>query len=220
MDNTNVHYKSGFSLIEILVATFILVLIVAMMGAVFHQSSLAWDAGLRKAEGTMKARSVLGIMARKIGEARVLHVDGARDWDMVNGASDVEFYTADADADGAAGRRGLQKIEFRQTGTDVEMETIEIEQTDGAVYGQVAGKGEISILAEGIEDLLFYTSDGADHGGRASLTNLPQSLTIVLRVPRTDRVSGLGVRSFGPNAQDDSGKKDDITSWSDKTWEN
>ena len=47
---------SGFTLLEILVAMAILMVLVLMMSTLFHQSTIAWDSGLRQAEMSMQAR--------------------------------------------------------------------------------------------------------------------------------------------------------------------
>ena len=50
----------GFTLIEVMVATTILLLMTVMMGALFRQASSAWDAGNAQAEGGMIVRGVVG----------------------------------------------------------------------------------------------------------------------------------------------------------------
>lgn len=61
--------RKGFSLIEVLVATALLVMIVGMIGFVFRQSSMSWDSGIRRAEGTTQVRAVIGAIERDLREA-------------------------------------------------------------------------------------------------------------------------------------------------------
>jgi Tfp pilus assembly protein PilW len=60
---------SGFSLIEVLVATTVLMIIVMIVAMVFQQSSGAWSNGTRRANAAMSLRSVLGQVQREIVEA-------------------------------------------------------------------------------------------------------------------------------------------------------
>ncbi len=63
---------SGFSLIEVMVATAILMVVVLMIGAVFRQASSSWDSGYARAEGGMIVRGVIGSIERELSGA----VDG------------------------------------------------------------------------------------------------------------------------------------------------
>lgn len=60
---------AGFSLIEILVATTVLLIIVLSVAMVFQQSTGAWSGGTRKANAAMTLRSVLGQIQRDILDA-------------------------------------------------------------------------------------------------------------------------------------------------------
>ena len=75
------HGAAGFSLIEVMVATGVLLVVVLMVGAVFRQASSSWDGGYARAEGGMIVRGVLGAIQRDLSQA----VDGRRfleDWDV------------------------------------------------------------------------------------------------------------------------------------------
>ena len=66
--------SAAFTLIEVMVATAIMVIMVFMVGSVFQQSSSAWDAGYARAEGGMAVRTVVGSLTRDLATA----VDGRR----------------------------------------------------------------------------------------------------------------------------------------------
>lgn len=66
------HGAAGFSLIEVMVATAVLLVVVLMVGAVFRQASSSWDSGYARAEGGMIVRGVLGSIQRELSQA----VDG------------------------------------------------------------------------------------------------------------------------------------------------
>lgn len=65
----NPRFSSGFSLLEVLVATTVLMIIVLAVAMVFQQSSGAWSGGTRRANAAMTLRSVLGQMQREMIEA-------------------------------------------------------------------------------------------------------------------------------------------------------
>ncbi len=64
--------RAGFSLIEVMVATLILLVIVMMIGEIFRQGTSSWDSGYARAEGGMIVRGVIGSMQRELSSA----VDG------------------------------------------------------------------------------------------------------------------------------------------------
>lgn len=72
MRNLNKNLKTGFSLIEVMVATLILLIIVLMIGSVFRQGTSTWDSGYARAEGGMIVRAVIGSIHRELSTA----VDG------------------------------------------------------------------------------------------------------------------------------------------------
>jgi type II secretory pathway pseudopilin PulG len=80
----------GFSLIEVMVATTVLMIIVLMVAMVFQQSSGAWSGGTRRANSEMTLRSVLGQMQREMIEA----VD-ARDFSNTVSTTYANTFTPD-----------------------------------------------------------------------------------------------------------------------------
>ena len=61
--------SSGFTLIELLAAMAILVIITLIVSKIFQQANVAWGAGVRKAETTMKGRSVADYIAQDLAGA-------------------------------------------------------------------------------------------------------------------------------------------------------
>ena len=74
IDRRQQHGAPGFSLIEVMFATAVLLVVVPMVGAVFRQASSSWDGGYARAEGGMIVRGVLGSIQRELSQA----VDGRR----------------------------------------------------------------------------------------------------------------------------------------------
>ncbi len=181
--------KSGFTLIEVMSATVILVLIVMIISAVFHQSTIAWDAGSRKSESAMAARAALGIISTWMSRA-VNPPDGYEghgETSIPDNGSSVEFVVLDMEGS----NRAAQVVSIEQSGDTVTM--------------NLPGSGH-STLVEGIRALKFIRSDGASDA-------LPEYLNVRLELEREDTISGLGVLSYGPDGEDDDGEDDDIRSW-------
>ncbi|MGI6495761.1 MAG: PulJ/GspJ family protein [Kiritimatiellia bacterium] len=61
--------RKGFSLIEILVATTILIAIVLMVSLVFQQSIGSWASGSRRADTQMTVRAIIGSIQRDLVNA-------------------------------------------------------------------------------------------------------------------------------------------------------
>lgn len=61
--------KSGFSLIEILIATTILLVIVVMASMVFQQATGAFQSGERKIDSQVAIRNILGMISRDLAQA-------------------------------------------------------------------------------------------------------------------------------------------------------
>ncbi len=182
--------KNGFTLIEVMSATVILVLIVMIISAVFHQSTIAWDAGSRKSESAMAARATLGIISTWMQRA-VNPPDsdykGYGETSIPNNGSSVDFVVLDMEGS----NRAAQVVSIGQSGDTVTM--------------NLPGHGQ-STLVEGISLLEFIRSGGAPG-------ELPEYLNVRLELEREDRISGLGVLSYGPDGEDDDGEDDDIRSW-------
>jgi Tfp pilus assembly protein PilV len=52
--------NSGFSMIEVLVASTIMIMIVMMLGMLFQQSSQAWRTGKQRADTYQQVRALFG----------------------------------------------------------------------------------------------------------------------------------------------------------------
>lgn len=189
----------GFSLIEILVAMTILVILVLIMSNVFHQSTVSWDGGLRKAEGNTTGRAVLGLLARELTEAvcdpRYLG-DGTEIYD---GASQIRFATLHGT--NSATERIVRRLTYAHAGEQVERKE-ELKKVGKNYGGGWTGPSPVP-LGERITRLQFFTPDGANYTG-----SLPTWVRIELAVKRTDDVSGLWAWSPGPDGKDNT--EDDI----------
>ncbi|MDD4870369.1 MAG: prepilin-type N-terminal cleavage/methylation domain-containing protein [Kiritimatiellae bacterium] len=164
----------GFSLIEILVSTVILIVIVLMMSTIFHQSSISWDTGMRKASGNMMGRGVLGMMARELAGAVDNTNSGFRVF-QVSGST-IRFVTL-GNTTNNAGQRVSEEVTYEMSGS-------EIARNGVAVAGNVEG-------------LLFQVPPPSSIPNWTA--NLPPWINITLAIRRNADVSGVGARSYGPN---------------------
>lgn len=203
--------RNSFTLIELMVATAIFMIIVFILSSAFHQGTVAWDAGTRKAEGNMTARSVLGYIAKELSMAVA-----DTNWlqaSINDNANSIEFVTLRGERPEDpidTTNRVARKIRYRLTG-DVIKRTEWVRDGDvggippGGYGGNWVQAGPEVAIAEHVTDLKFYTVDGKDY-----TTNLPAWVRIELAVRRTDDISGVGAMSAGP---DKDKEDDDIRSW-------
>jgi prepilin-type N-terminal cleavage/methylation domain-containing protein len=77
--------KKGFSLIEILISTAILLVIVVMVSMVFQQQSAAFQSGTDRVKGQASLRNAMGMIVRDLSLA-VTNSYGISD-------SDIKFTT-------------------------------------------------------------------------------------------------------------------------------
>ena len=198
--------RKGFSLIEVLVATALLVMVVGMIGFVFRQSSMSWDSGTRRAEGIAQVRAVMGAIERDLRMA----VD-AREFGMDNRFSDnsLEFVTlADPesiDTTASANVRVATLIRY-SAGTTVKRTARRLTCSNGnwSASGDTVTSTllEQSSSASPIRVEFDPVTDDDDPDG------LPAYVTVNAELEVTEEFSGLRVWSSGPNGRD--GDKDDI----------
>jgi prepilin-type N-terminal cleavage/methylation domain-containing protein len=211
--------RHGFSLIEIMVATAILVVLVLLMSGIFHQSSVSWDAGTRKAQGNMVARAVLGFMARELSGA-VAHDEIPLDANFISegNSGHITFVTMGGESE--PGSRIVKRVRYQVSGDSIKRweRTLDAPPNlDAGEYGRDMGQwysgftGQGTPLVTNVASLKFHAPPGGDGPGGEYRTRLPRWVKIELGINRTDDVSGVGARSSGPNHN--LGDDDDITSW-------
>ena len=196
----------GFSLIEVMVATTILMIIVIMVGNIFRHSTSAWETGYSTAEGASGVRSVLGTVERELVQAIDGRAYGLSDPVVVSGNS-IEFYRYSEPIKKGSTDRELQKIKYTfgknnvtrslngksvtlfskqasvggnsETDVDFDVGCIEIEESDLNLNSELKGKG----------------------------WTVP-SVWVRARIVRTSSFAGMEARSYGPDGKKDT--EDDI----------
>ena len=103
----NIGLKRGFTLLEVLVAMSILMLIVLMMSTLFHQSSMAWDNGLRQAQMSIQARSALSRIRNDLSQAVA-----SADYPCKISASSIDIYVLDKLSEDEDDRRAVKHVVY------------------------------------------------------------------------------------------------------------
>ncbi len=196
--------RQGFSLIEVLVATALLVMVVGMIGFVFRQSSMSWDSGIRRAEGISQVRAVVGAVERDLR----LAVD-AREFGQQNSFGNTEMsFVILADPDGDGSERVPMLVKY--TGGGSVTRTARRLSSNGNSWS-VSGADDSSTLLDAQSSQKQNINVGYSYPtGYSASDGLPAYVSIDADIDVTEKFSGLEVRSYGPN-----GKKDEKTTSDD-----
>lgn len=194
--------RKGFSLIEVLVATALLVMVVGMIGFVFRQSSMSWDSGIQRAEGISQVRAVMGAIERDLR----LAVD-AREFGLKNSfeKNSLKFIVL-ADPEAGSNDRVPTQITYTD-GSTVKRTSTRLKSSKNGTWSATGTSENSTLLESGsspstvaISYNVVKDTDNPD--------GLPAYVTISADVTHQEKFSGLVVRSYGPNGK--KGDKDDI----------
>ena len=206
--------RAGFSLIEILIATSILLVIVVLASLVFQQMTGAYQAGERKMDSQVILRNVIGSITRDLA----LAVDSTEypglDVNNISDGSSITFLAltgtpgGDEGTNGQQGggqvRRTAQVISYKFNAKKVTRE----EQSTACAKGKWSRVGEtrkadLNDDEHPIEEFEFIV-DGDDL--------VPDRVYIRAEIEKTHGIASVGVGSRGRNRQFESGdgKSDDI----------
>ena len=218
--------RSGFTLIEVLVATTIMLLLIVMIGSLFRQATSSWDTGHARGEGGMVTRGVVGAISADLATA----IDGRPYGAGLPAASGstLTFVCYKPTLDGGSKRREVHKISYRVGSGQVTRE-------DTVWNGKGFGNRTESVLYKESKDSSDYrygmefkvaTLDKPD-SGLLSPSQFPKEsdrtyetkttwdgtwadpVSVKVRVTLTQEkaFSGLTVRSLGRNGVDDDDEK-------------
>ena len=182
--------SGGFSLIEILVATTILLVIVILASLVFQQTTGAYDTGERKVSANVALRNIVGAISRDLA----LAVDSEEYEGLPNnswGASSIKF----AALTGSPGKT-LQFITYTAGGNSVHRKAESYEYNNGWRKCDVS---ESDVYKAGTFDdatisVRFTASDN---------DNLPECVYIRAELDTSGKSAAVGVRSKGRRADSD-----------------
>lgn len=196
----------GFSLIEVMVATTILMIIVIMVGNIFRHSTSAWETGYSTAEGASGVRSVLGTVERELAQAIDGRAYGLSDPVVVSGNS-IEFYRYSEPIKKGSTDRELQKIKYTFSKNNVTRSLNGKSVTLFSKQASVGGNSETDVDF----DVGCIEIDESDLNLNSELKGkgwTVPSVWVRARIVRTSSFAGMEARSYGPDGKKDT--EDDI----------
>jgi prepilin-type N-terminal cleavage/methylation domain-containing protein len=195
--------RSGFSLVEVLIAVTLLLVIVIMISMVFQQASGAWASGSTQAKSESAIRAALGSVERDL-----LNAVDARDYSKSNpsasGSPTLSFvafqHLYNHRNPRLSGRHPcLITYTFAAGVLDRAMEPLKPDGTWGTATNSFINSGMP------LTDLTFTSIPRpSDPAG------LPLRVDIRAESPRASKLYTISGRSFGKNKTNDSGGGDDI----------
>lgn len=202
--------NKGFSLIEVMVATTILMIIVIMVGNIFRHGTNAWETGYSTAEGASGVRSVLGTVERELAQAIDGRKYGLDDPVYVKEGENpiIEFYRYVEPSKKGSTDREVQKIKYtfgenkvtRKPDNGKEV-TLFSKQTS------VGGNTEIDVKFYGGKIEINEEDLDLNDGFEGEAWTIP-SVWVRACITRTSSFAGMEARSYGPDGQKDT--DDDI----------
>ncbi len=189
--------SSGFSLVEILVATTILLVIVVLVSMVFQQQSAAFQAGVDRTQGQSALRSVMGMVSRDLS----LAVDSEDYLDLPKNkfSSTSLSFLALTGVDGkdnvgadSEGTLSLQLIKYSYSSKVVSREVSNISFSKGGWKTSGAKKSALNSKSNPINDLEFIVEGG-------TLT-MPNNIRILASTKANTTASPVSGHSAGPNS--------------------
>jgi prepilin-type N-terminal cleavage/methylation domain-containing protein len=200
--------RRGFTLVEILVATSILMVIVLKVSMVFQQSNGAFQGGLRRVKDQTVLRGILGAIARELMLAVPITEEeypGLADEVAFSSQTDIAFVALSGDLDTAAKRRAPQWINFYYEGGEVKRAVADITYKDGE--WTVGGETQ-TVLNPDHKLLDFEFSAVWAPGESAAAGHLPLRIDILAKLETSGKDWMVSAKSAGADREWDT--KDDV----------
>lgn len=203
--------RSGFSMIEVLVASSILIVIVMMLAMLFQQTSVAWRTGLIRARGYAQLRSYVGTIQRDATAAidarnlpaKLLESNGKQSFT----SGKISFYTLSGDEN----KRSLNFITHDLSGTREH----KVLALDGnGKWDTVSSSDVLKFLSDSNSDdpdinPLRFEFKWEKSGSYSD--ELPLYIKVDAQVTQKGKLYQVGAASAGPDKV--WGTKDDIRTW-------
>jgi prepilin-type N-terminal cleavage/methylation domain-containing protein len=173
--------RGGFSLIELLLASAILVIIVLIVSEFFQKANVAWDVGSRKIETVMTGRAAVNLMARELSLA--IEVPSGMSDSNLLARSEARFWMLGNPADG---ERAIRYVIYQLQGEKI---TRLARYFPAGLYPGSPPKEEATDMVEGVRLIDFVPLPGDYVGGR-----LP--LSVIVSVALTNATVGGPVQTF------------------------
>lgn len=204
--------RNGFSMIEVLVASSILIVIVMMLAMLFQQTSVAWRTGLIRSRGYAQLRSYVGTIQRDATAAidarnlpaKLLESNGKQSFT----SGKISFYTLSGDEN----ERSLNYITHDLSGTREH----KVLALDGnGKWDTVSSSDVLKFLSDSnsddpdIDPKNFKFMWGPDDAGLSD--EFPLCIRVDAQVTQKGKLYQVGAASAGPDKI--WGTKDDIRTW-------
>ena len=215
-DRNNNRGRAGFSMVEVLVASTILVVIVMMLAMLFQQTGLAWRTGVQRADAFMQLRGLVGALQRDASAAideREIPTDlrsqlgGSQQF-----SGDLKFYTLTGTGFPETGNtpyRTLTYVTYDTSGLRTERKL----KADGTA--EPATSFNVMTTASRSIDPSKPSITVGDFDDEYAAGMSSAGLPLYVRVQASVRPSGytldIGAASAGPDKT--WGTKDDIRTW-------
>ena len=190
--------SSGFSLVEILVATTILLVIVVLVSMVFQQQSAAFQAGVDRTQGQSALRSVMGMISRDLSMA----VDSEDYPDLPENdfleESSLSFLALTGvdgknnEGEDSEGTLSLQLIKYSYSSKVVSREVSNISFSKGGWKTSGSKKSALNSKSNPINDLKFIVEGGT--------STMPNNIRILASTKANTTASPVSGHSAGPNS--------------------
>jgi len=229
--------NSGFSMIEVLVASTIMIMIVMMLGMLFQQSSQAWRTGKQRADTYQQVRAIFGSIQRDASTAvdqnslpkNLVGPTGKFTDNQSFNGSPLRFYTLtgtgfdnDDPPDSGTPRRSITFVEYSSSGFRSVKTYLPV---DGGGY-TLGSSQDGSIVTPNLNGAQVKLKDFKPYydpklGAAGGANRFPAYVTISAEVDAAGvRSFDVGAASGGPDrtmggAPDDIRGRDDIKTWAD-----
>ena len=209
-------------MVEVLVASTILIVIVMMMAMLFQQTSDAWRTGLMRANGYMQLRSYIGAIQRDASRAidaknlpaDILSQHGKQAFD----SKSMSFYALAGDMDNRSLKYITHDTSGRRTESVLSLDgngRWEPETSSQILNFLSTGKssGDDPTISAG--NFQYQWSNGTERdnsGATVALENrLPLYIRLDAEIVQRGKLYSVGAASAGPDGQWNT--KDDIKTW-------
>lgn len=215
--NRNLSRCAGFSMVEVLVASTILVVIVVMLGMLFQQTSLSWRVGVKRADGFMQVRALIGAIQRDASaavDARFISAElkSQLGGDTQSFTDPLKFYTLSGTTEPEQNADVMRALKFVTYNLSSGARTEDILKAGGGKKtlksnvlpssGRVGNTSSTKAV-----NIQAYYGQGND----LESDGLPMYITFQANVSASGASLDIGAASAGPDKI--WGTKDDIKTW-------
>lgn len=196
--------KSGFSLIEVLISTAILLVIVVMVSMVFQQQSAAFQTGEDRVQSQATLRNIMGMISRDLSQAidpseyPALADISDSDGKSKFGSTEIQFFATSGNAtEGTL----VQNIKYTFSGSAVTRTCVDWEVGDNGKWKR-GNKAESRLnhpTTSPLDSFKFDIDGNADY---------PERVAIQASIRNTSHASAVSGQCAGPDKR--FGTRDDI----------